>query len=475
MHRVTLFDFHLAHEVAVAQVAGQAGEGMDGDGGELVVGPGEAHLEVAARAKAHTIRVRVVAEASITETLGRLAELGLAFGATTSFDLHHDLVWVDVTGCAHLYGGERPLAERLTARVTELGHACRVAIADGPRIAAAVARHASIVRRGPFVVGAGKSAAAMRVLPVAALPLEEATMAWLRDLGMETIGDLQTFPARALAVRLGDRAAEVMALLRGDDAAPLTPYRPPPLLEERGELEYGVESTDALLFVAKSLCDRMAARLEGRAMGASKVELELELDRAMLGEGARQREALAVGLASPLVKATDLFAVLRAKIDSFVVSAPVLAMTLRVPEVARIDPRALELFERVTMTDRTLSRLAAELSAELGSANVGVLEAVDTWVPEERARLVPYGKAPAVATTPRIDETPEPMRFLSIPQKLASAPPDLTPVARLEAVEWWREASPCNRETAIGWVDGALAWIEIDQESGETWLRGWID
>jgi protein ImuB len=279
-----------------------------------------------------------------------------------------------------------------------------------------------------------------------------------------------------------------MALVRGDDATPLTPYRPPPILEERGELEYGVESTDALLFVAKSLCDRVAARLEGRAMGASKVELELELDRAMLREGAAPKDALAVAISSPLVKATDLFAVLRARIESYVVSAPVLAVTLRVPEMGRIDPRALHLFEPVTMTDRTLARLAAELSAELGSANVGVLELVDTWVPEKRARLVPYGTSEALprrgthqdgnssaATAPLVGHTPEPMRFLSTPQKLASAPPELTPVARLDAVEWWQGDSTCSRELAMGWVDGALAWIEVDQASGETWMRGWVD
>jgi hypothetical protein len=74
-----------------------------------------------------------------------------------------------------------------------------------------------------------------------------------------------------------------------------------------------------------------------------------------------------------------------------------------------------------------------------------------------------------------IDETPEPMRFLPAPQKLASPPSELTPVAHLEAVEWWRDGSECNREIAMGWVDGALAWIEVDEESGETWLRGWID
>jgi protein ImuB len=429
----------------------------------------------AARAKCDALRVRVVAEASVETTLSRLAELGLAFGATTSFDVSEDTVWIDVTGCAHLYGGERPLAERLRARILELGHACRVAIADGPRVAAAVARHAPHVRQGPFLVGPGRNAAAMAVLPIHTLPIDDATVRWLRALGIEKVGDLQTLAPNALASRVGDRAAEVMALLRGDDATPLTPYRPPPTLQERAELEYGVESTEALLFVGKSLCDRMAARLEGRAMGALRVDLEVELDRAILREGAAQRETLTVTISSPLVKATDLFAVLRAKIDSYVVSAPVLAVILRVPEVGRIDPRALHLFEPLTTTDTTLVRLAAELSAELGSANVGVLELVDTWVSEKRVRLVPYG-TPAPSGPPLVNLRAEPIRFLPIPQKLDAPPPHRKPVVSLEADEWWKHAgATCSRELAMGWVDGALAWLEIDQGTGETWMRGWVD
>ena len=44
-------------------------------------------------------------------------------------------------------------------------------------------------------------------------------------------------------------------------------------------------SIEALAFVLKTLCDRLAARLQGRAMAASRLELVLRLDRALC-EGA---------------------------------------------------------------------------------------------------------------------------------------------------------------------------------------------
>ncbi len=85
--------------------------------------------------------------------LARLAEVSLAFGATVSFatasdtaDSYGDVVWVDVTGCAHLHGGEAVLGSRLAQVFAGLGHVCGVAIADGPRVAAILARAAAASR-----------------------------------------------------------------------------------------------------------------------------------------------------------------------------------------------------------------------------------------------------------------------------------------------------------------------------------------
>jgi protein ImuB len=203
----------------------------------------------AARAKVAALRVRVVAEGAVRAALERIAEAALAFGPATGLDVASDVVWVDVGGCAHLHGGEAQLARALEARVVSLGHACRVAVADGPRIASAVARLAVARCPGPLVVPEGRGAAAMRRLPVAALALDDDVTAWLRDLGLPRCGDLQKLPRRSLGVRLGARTHDVMQLLDGEDRAPLDPWRPAEVPEERMELEWGAASIEALAFV----------------------------------------------------------------------------------------------------------------------------------------------------------------------------------------------------------------------------------
>lgn len=373
----------------------------------------------------------------------------------------------------------------------------------------------------PIVVPEGKGDEAMRALPVEALGLEgeDASLAvWLRDLGLRTCGNLQGLPRRSLGTRLGVRTKDVMQLLGGDDRAPLDAWRPPEVPEERAELEWGASSVEALGFVAKSLCDRLAARLEGRAMAAARIGLVLGLDRALLGEGASPSLGIDVALPVPIVRAADLFAVVRIRLDRLDLPAPVLSITLRALELSAARPRALELLAPEPKAERALTPLVAELTADLGAASVGTLALVDTWSPDERTRLMPFGATKSggrasvgAADVPSalVTSAIEPSRLVhsfvcdasasTVCDASASTRPigrslDLLEgealLARLDAVEWWRQRSP-RRDFYAAWDGAGLAWVEVRTEirrasaagitTGDSveekvcWVRGWID
>ena len=429
----------------------------------------------AARAKHSALRVRVVAEDAVEGALARVAEVAMAFGPAAGFDVTADVVWVEIGGCAHLHGGEEALARGLEARVRELGHACAVAVADGPRIASAVARYGEMTRGEPRLVPPGQGGEAMRALPIAALALDDDVTRWLVDLGLGRCGDLQKLPRRALGTRLGARAHDVMQLLDGEDRAPLEAWRPPEVPEERVELEWGAQSVEALAFVLKTLCDRLAARLHGRAMAAARLELVLTLDRALC-DGADPVSTLTAVLSAPLSRAADLLAVLRVRLEQHTLAAPALVVTLRAPELARAPGRTLDLLEPEPRATRALPRLVAELAAELGPARVGVLALCDTWSPDERTRLVPYG-APAAATRHAMGTSAlEPSRLVEPSHVLREELTSVIPLARYEATEWWRRGSR-RRDLAAAWIgsggEGALAWVELGEDV--VLVRGWVD
>ncbi len=536
----------------------------------LGVQPGQTIAQ--ARARASNLAVRVVRAEAVQDALARLAEVSLAFGATVSFSFTHgrssdavaaasygDVVWVDVTGCAHLHAphashashapnaddaaahperrisstahGERILASRLTSVFGGLGHTCAVAIADGPRVAAILARAAASERaaasarqhraaaaareRGDarsrpseqrvvedadaepalVVVPPGKNALALAPLPVSALPIGADDARWLAKLGVRTIGELRALPRSALASRLGTRAPVVIGLADGDDRAPLASWAPPEIPEEEATLEYGVEGSEALTFVAKMLADRLATRLAGRAVATSRIELDLVLDVALLPDTtpleARARiQRIAIDLPSPLSTAGDLLAALRPKIERAVLKAPVLAAKLRAASLVHKPQAALSLFESQPKAERTLPRLVAELAADLGEEAVGKLALGDAWLPEERSRFVRLaaktgaktgGTKPALARH-MLASVPEPTRILDVPMPV---PRDAVKVvrhlSRLETVDWWKhlpgEAGHGKKgvDYVQAWVDEGAAWVEIDRATGAARVRGWFD
>ncbi len=441
-----------------------------------------------ARARCGSLAVRVVRAEAVRGVLARLAEIALAFGATVAFGVDPDLVWVDVTGCSHLFAsdshargaasdGEEKLAARLAGTLSGQGYACAVAVADGPRVAAILARAA--VEGDVVVVPPGENARALAPLSVAALPLEAEDVRWLVKLGVRTIEELRALPRGGLATRLGEDARVVLALADGDDRAPLTPYVPPEIPEEEAELEYGVESTDALVVVAKALADRIGARLAGRAVAAARVELELVLDAGMLAPNTSRRDLLALDLPAPLSAAGDLLAALRPKIERHVLRAPVLRAKLRAASLVSKPQAALSLFEPQPRAERALPRLVAELASDLGEEAVGKLALGDSWSPEERSRFVRLDEKPIPKKRRHlISSVPEPTRILAEPVPVArDALKVVRHLGRLERVEWWKKAGLSSRgvDFVLAWTDDGPAFVEIERATNTARIRGWFD
>jgi protein ImuB len=108
-----------------------------------------------------------------------------------------DGLWIDVTGVAHLSGGEERLLGDLCARLSGFGLTVRAGLADTLGAAHALARFAS----SPALVLAGETEPRLAALPVEALRLAPETVVLLKRLGLRRIGDLYGLPRAALQRR----------------------------------------------------------------------------------------------------------------------------------------------------------------------------------------------------------------------------------------------------------------------------------
>lgn len=198
-------------------------------------------------------------------------------------------LFLDITGCAHLVGGEAALAGDLLRRLARAGHHARLAVAPTPGAAWALARHATDADCPAFLLppppeGAadedGQSggenheaiAAALAPLPVAALRLPAEARESMARLGLERIGQLYGLPPAGLASRFGPLPARRLRQALGRQAEPIDPARPaaPPWVLRRFA-EPIVAPTDierALLL----LLEELTGLLERRGEGARRLE-----------------------------------------------------------------------------------------------------------------------------------------------------------------------------------------------------------
>jgi protein ImuB len=459
--------------------------------------------------------VREVSQAEVLETLGCIAEVGLSLGTTVAVEAP-DTVCVDITGSAHLQGGELALACEFANRVRGMGHSVRIAISDGPRLARAFAHWftpeaADPEDRGVCVVASSRTVEAFSALPVTALPIAQETAAWFVRLGVFTVGELCALPKAALGSRLGDSAASVTELCAGRDRAPLVTYTPERTVSESSAWDEPVTGTEPLLFVLGGLVSRVSARLTGRGEAAHSLVLTLLYDPAIARfRQEKTEQVLRFKLAAPLHRADEMRRVLSARLARTKLGAPSLGMRLSVPKLLPAVARQLELSQvlaGVTVSagaDDEIPVLIAELSAELGEEKVGTLKLVDSHRPEAKSKLSPASFEPAARSStkkarlrkaePSFAELPgAPTRLLSEPCELhgplrvgVSLAIDRSLYTieqlrfehRLEAVEWWGHA-PVTRDYVRLWLQGASGGFEavafVDRMTGRRYLHALAD
>ena len=139
---------------------------------------------------------------------------------------------MDLTGTTHLFGGEERFCRRLIAFFRRLGFTARVAVADTPGAAHAVARF-----RAPAItlVPPGATAAAIAPLPIEALRMEAGAVAACRRFGFERISDLIPVARGPLARRLGLGAITRLDQALGRVAEPIVPILVPRCLRWSGD------------------------------------------------------------------------------------------------------------------------------------------------------------------------------------------------------------------------------------------------
>jgi protein ImuB len=186
-----------------------------------------------------------------------------------------DGLLLDITGCAHLFGGEAALGRDLVMRLEAFGFAARVAGADTVGCAWGVARYGQHAAMKITVVPPGGTDAALRSLPLAALRLPSDMLDALAQVGLKRIDDVAARPRAPLAARFGELLVQRIDQALGAADEPITPRLPiPPYVAERRFAEPIALEAD-VLNTSEHLARDLNRVLERRGDGARLLQLAL--------------------------------------------------------------------------------------------------------------------------------------------------------------------------------------------------------
>jgi len=209
-----------------------------------------------------------------------------------------DALRLDLTGVAHLFGGEAALLGEMQGAIAALGFTMRAAVAPTAGAAWALARYGALPLALVTPAKAGVQAdrrphaahrrldaslrwhdngvaSALAPLPVAALRLSAQATHTLVRLGLKTIGDLAGVPRKSLARRFREAEHPLDALDRalGRKHEPLTGVRPDPPPRALLRMKEPVTHPEAGPQALALLVPRLVAELETRKLGARELWL----------------------------------------------------------------------------------------------------------------------------------------------------------------------------------------------------------
>jgi len=428
---------------------------------------------------------------------------------------------LDVTGVAHLFGGEKPLARDIERRFARIGLTARVAIAPtaaaawalahfspsplcgggrdplgeaewegegakpsnplpSPPLPARAARESTLSRKGERDLAKSLSS-----LHVSALRLDPDTVRTLERLGLKTIGALLTMPRLALARRFRGAESVVDAINRmlGRKPEPLTAApadRPPRALLK---LEEPATHPEAAGQALERLIPVLVRELEERSLGARLLSLT----------GYRVDGSVAVASVATAIPSREPKHLHRLLGDKAAVLNPEFgfdAFALQADWAECLASAQDSLIEEPNGRQE-IARLVDRLTVKLGTRAVRKPKPEESHLPERASAW-----ASALTGPSPLSPTPLPQRGegLSRPQRLLDRPeaidviyatPEGMPrrfvwrravhdIARAEgperiAPEWWRQPSPARLRDyyRIEDAEGRRYWIYREGLAGD--------
>lgn len=387
---------------------------------------------------------------------------------------------LDISGCAHLWGGEAPYLKESLTKLRKRGFHAHMAIAGTMGVAWALARFG----KETAIVPHGGESDALLPLPPAALRLEPGIVERLHKLGLRTIGSFMHMPPSVLRRRFGEGLPLRLRRVLGREDEPFVPLRPIPPYEERLPCLEPIRTAGGIETAIQRLLESLCRRLSGEGRGLRIATLKCHrVDGKSVQVGITTSRATA-----SVPHLMKLFALKVPHIE------PALGIELFVLDAAKVedaDPVQEALWGGVPgLEDTALSELIDRLKGRAGT------RAVYRFLPDEHHWPErSFKEAATIAEKPSTfwkSDRPRPTRLLAKPEFIeVMAPiPDYPPLnfryrgeahvirkadgpERIER-EWWMDPGEHRDYYYVEDDRGRRYWLYRSGHYGDDSARQWF-
>jgi protein ImuB len=411
--------------------------------------------------------------------LNALAEWSLRYTPIVSTDLPDGLV-LDITGCAHLWGGERPYLKDIVSRFRAKGYDVRAAIADTVAAAWAVSRYGTV---SP-IVESGNQMAALAALPPAALRLEAVTLERMHKLGFYQVSAFINMPSSVLRRRFGQLLLHRVDQAMGRMPEVIQPIRPVEPYQERLPSLEPIRTATGIHIAMKKLLEVLCGRLAKEGKGVRKAVFRCyRVDRKV--------QEVEIGTNSASCSVEHLFKLFELKVSSIKPGLGIELFILEAPVVDVADKMQETLWN--VSGSNNQAEIAQLLDRLIARGGPGIMH---RYLPDEH-----YWPERSVKEASSLDEKPQaswrtdhprPVLLLPRPERVdVTAPiPDYPPMLfryqgkvhkiakadgpeRIEQ-EWWLEDGLHRDYYAVEDEGGARYWIFRLGHYNETGSPKWF-
>ncbi len=398
-----------------------------------------------------------------TRLLTGLAEWCIRYTPAVAIDPPDGLM-LDITGCAHLWGGEKQYITHISKRFEHFGYDTGIALADTIGAAWALARFG-----GNVIIEARRQTEALLPLPPSALRIEEATTGRLEKLGLRQISQFINMPRPALRRRFGLQLLQRLDQALGYEAEMIKPVQPiEPYLERLPCLEPIITAT-GIEIALKRLLDALCHRLLQEQKG-----LRRAIFKGYRIDGKIQK--IDIGTNRPSCNSKHLFKLFELKIETIEPALGIELFTLEALQVEELSPAQEKLWAHSAGLDNIdLAELLDRISGKVGAENIHRYVPSEHYWPERS-----FKQALSINETEPVSwkiNKPRPLHLLSRPEPIeVTAPvPDYPPMLfrykgllhkiikadgpeRIEA-EWWLQNGQHRDYYCAEDEDGCRYWL----------------